>query len=300
LTWRGVALGAHASLTLQHANDSAGREAIAECLTEVARLESIFSLHRPDSAIATLNRTGELADAPGDFRILLAQALSLAERTGGAFDPTVQPLWSLYARHFAKAGTAPEGPSDREVDEARILVGWRHVEINGAAVRLAKSGMAITLNGIAQGYITDKVGAVLRRRGFDHVLVNMGEQLALGPKADGTAWQIGITEPHARSASGAEEAISARIPLSGGALATSETLGTTFDPAFSVSHILDGRTGRPAQAWSSVSVLAPTATLADALSTALAILPAVEAPRLLGSDCRAFLISGHGQGGVWL
>lgn len=112
VTWRGVALGANASLTLVHPDAAAAREAIVACLAEVARLENIFSLHKPDSALARLNAMGELTDVPADLRVLLSQALLISERTGGAFDPTVQPLWSLYAGHFRQIDAAREGPGE--------------------------------------------------------------------------------------------------------------------------------------------------------------------------------------------
>jgi thiamine biosynthesis lipoprotein len=155
--------------------------------------------------------------------------------------------------------------------------------------------MALTLNGIAQGYITDKVGETLRARGFSHVLVSMGEQLALGPKWDGAAWRVGIADPAAP-----EKAI-AEVPLAGGALATSAGYGTSFDRAGRISHILDPRTGRPAETWASISVIAPSATLADGLSTALSVSPRAEGQALLGKlGCRAFAIAEPGSPGNWI
>lgn len=295
ITWRGIALGANVSITLHHEDEVAAHRAIADCLAEVSRLEAIFSLHRPDSAIVRLNTAGELTEAPADLRTLLSLALSIADRSGGAFDPTVQPLWRLYARHFESPWAEPEGPGAALVEETLSRVGWRHVDLNGAGVRFDRPNMAITLNGIAQGYITDKVGEVLRRNGFEHVLVDMGEQLALGPKMDGSAWQVGIAAPRVDNALQARQDVATQFPLSRGAIATSGTLGTTFDPARRVSHILDARTGRPAITVTSVSVLAPSAALADGLSTALAILPASQAPLLVGNDARAVIVTRDGK-----
>ena len=99
VTWRGVALGAPAMLTLQHPNEGEAKYAISACLAEIARLESIFSLHRLDSALVRLNTSGRLDDAPADLRILIAEALLLAARSEGAFDPTIQPLWQFQAQH---------------------------------------------------------------------------------------------------------------------------------------------------------------------------------------------------------
>ena len=164
--WEGIALGAHASLTLQHPDEVAAKSAIAACLEEVARLEAIFSLHRPDSALVRLNACGRLDAAPADLRVLLTEALALAELSDGAFDPTVQPLWALYARHFSSPGADPEGPAPDAIGRAKALIDWRKVEIENAGIRLRDPAMAVTLNGIAQGYITDRVGALLHDRGF--------------------------------------------------------------------------------------------------------------------------------------
>ncbi len=220
--WRGVALGAEATLTLQHYDEVEARGAIAACLAEIARLEMIFSLHRPDSALSMLNRMGRIEDAPHDLRILLAEALHLAAATQGAFDPTIQPLWTLYARHFDDPAADAGGPTAKEISRAQALAGWQDVSIWGSQIVLSRNGMAITLNGIAQGYITDKVGDVLRARGFHHVLVNMGEQLATGPKWDGVAWNVGIVDPTS-AASVIEE-----FPLHQGAVATSGGMGCRF------------------------------------------------------------------------
>jgi len=166
-TWQGVALGAEARLTLQHSDAGAANTAIAACLTEVARLEAIFSLHRKDSALSRLNRVGRIDDAPAELRELLAAAFVLSQLSNGAFDPTIQPLWQLYADYFTTPGATEKGPSPLTIADAAALVDWRKVECNGASIRLASPGMAITLNGIAQGYITDRVGMVLRERGFE-------------------------------------------------------------------------------------------------------------------------------------
>lgn len=294
VTWRGVALGAQASLTLQHPDEAEARAAIGACLAEVARLEMIFSLYRPDSALSRLNGNGVLDDAPGDLRVLLAEALALAEQSSGAFDPTVQPLWALYARHFSSPGADPKGPAPDAIERAKALVDWRKVEIDSGGVRLLKPAMAITLNGIAQGYITDSIGALLQDRGFQHVLVNMGEQLALGPKWDGAAWRVGIANP------AAPESILTELSLSRGAIATSGGYGFHFDPAARFTHILDPSTGAPARQWASVTVIADRAATADGLSTALTVVSAERALAIISRNTRAYLVPAGAENGYWL
>jgi thiamine biosynthesis lipoprotein len=304
-TWRGIALGADASLILQHSDATAAKAAIHACLEEVARLEAIFSLHRPDSALARLNADGVIDDAPADLRLLLAEALAIAARSGGAFDPTVQPLWDLYARHFSRADAAADGPAPDVIEARRRLVDWRKVAMDGATIRLREAGMAVTLNGIAQGYITDKVGDLLRGRGFRHVLVNMGEPLALGPKWDGKAWRVAIADPRAPDRTIGE------LELTGGAVATSGGYGCHFDAEGRFSHLLDPQSGAPARQWASVTVISDRASLADALSTALSVMPEAAWGSVLGPelslsrprpDCLVFRLSpagSPGRGPVW-
>lgn len=293
-TWRGVALGANASLTLQHSDESAARSAMAACLTEVARLEAIFSLHRADSAIVALNANGRLDDAPADLRRLLGDALRLSRETNGAFDPTVQPLWQCYADHFASGNGDPAGPSATVIERAINLTGWRDVVISGSSIVLARPGMAITLNGMAQGYITDRVGDLLRSHGFTNVLVNMGEQCALGPKWNGEAWAVQVSDPNR-----ADRAL-ATLDIASGAVATSSYTGFSFDAARRFSHILDPISGAPARAWNSVTVLAPSASRADGLSTAIAASTAETEWRGVLGTARALVQAAPGSTVRWI
>jgi thiamine biosynthesis lipoprotein len=294
VTWEGIALGAQAKLVLQHSDESAAREAIAASIAEVARLEAIFSLHQADSALFRLNRDGRIDDAPVELRELLAEAIAASQRSDGSFDPTVQPLWRLYADHFANPAASPEGPSLEAIADRLRLVDWRKIEIDGASVAFDGPGMAVTLNGIAQGYITDRVGALLRKRGFEHVLVNMGEELALGPKWDCSTWTVGIANPREPSA------ILTELPLAQGAVATSGGYGYQFDRAGLFTHILDPKTGRPARRWASVTVVADSATLADGLSTALSVVGPEMIPTVLGGRGRAYLVPLGEHGAYWL
>ena len=229
----------------------------------------MFSLYRPESAICRLNRDGRLVAPPLELVALLAEARSFSERTEGAFDVTVQPLWRLYAAHFAQPGADPRGPDEAEHRRAQALVDYRAVETEPAEVRFARPGTAITLNGIAQGYITDRVAALLKDAGMGDVLLDIGEVRALGRHPDGRPWHVGLrwaAEP---------EIVARTVTLSERAVATSAGIASPFEPSGRHHHLFDPATGRPAPGAGQVSVIAPNATMADALSTALAVsLPA--------------------------
>jgi thiamine biosynthesis lipoprotein len=262
--WRGHAMGADARLILLHPDPSVAREAASACAAEIARLEAEFSLFRADSALSRLNHLGRL-DHPGhDLRRLLAEALDFARHTDGAFDPTVQPLWELYAEHFARTpGAIP--PSPEIIAAVKAAVGWRRVGLSAEAITLAP-GTRLTLNGIAQGYITDRVADVLRALGFENVLIDLGEARALGPGPEGTPWSVGVAE---RSGDPALF----RMPVENCALAVSAPAGTVFEPSGRWHHLFDPATGMPASSWRLVTVQTADATTADALSTALAVSP---------------------------
>ncbi|MBM3950696.1 MAG: FAD:protein FMN transferase [Rhodospirillales bacterium] len=271
--WRGQAMGADARLILLHPDQSVARAAADACAAEIARLEAEFSLYRADSALSRLNRFGRL-DHPGhDLRRLLAEALGFAHSTDGTFDPTVQPLWELYAEHFARTSGAI--PSPEAVAAVMAAVGWRRVAFSVEAIALAP-GTRLTLNGIAQGYITDRVADLLRARGFERVLIDLGETRALGAGPRNAPWAVGIAERSGGSAL-------FRIPLEDRALAVSAPAGTVFEPSGRWHHLLDTATGAPASSWRLVAVRAADATTADALSTALAASPPERSRTILGA-----------------
>jgi FAD:protein FMN transferase len=293
-TWRGSALGAFASLTLVHPDRARARRAIEGCITEVARLESIFSLYRPDSALSRLNASGELRNPPQELVELLAFALSVAAASSGAFDPTVQPLYRLHASHAASA--RQEAPSARELEQVLRLVDYRAVAVEPTRIGFARRGMALTLNGIAQGFITDRVADRLRADGFGNVLVDLGEARALGNRADGIAWQGALRDPRN------PDLMLLELPLGDGvgraaSLATSAGDGTRFGDDPRRHHLLDPHTGESANHHASISVSAPRATLADALSTAFFVSPESQFEVLLRRypTVRAYVVDASGH-----
>lgn len=296
--WRGVAMGALASITIAHPDRGAAQALIARSVDEIERLERVFSLYRPDSALSRLNAAGELNDPPQELVELLSFSLALARASGGAFDPTVQPLLRLYFEHFAESGAVPAGPSAVMVAEALQRVGFAAVEVRPDRIRLHRHSAAITLNGVAQGYVTDRVADLLRAGGLDNVLVNLGEGRALGQRGDGQAWRAVVSNPaDPTGGSPLFELSLGDVPGLLPALATSGGYGTRFGADPLMHHLLDPMTGRSANHLTSVTVAAPRATLADGLSTALSVLPITRTDALLLAypSARAWLVDAHGR-----
>ena len=130
MTWRGLALGAVASLQIHHPDRAAAEKLVRRSLEELRRLERLFSLYREDSMLVALNRRGVLEAPPAELVELLGEARRYSELTGGAFDPTVQPLWALYTDHFSKPDADPDGPPAADVKAALVQVGYGNVLVS--------------------------------------------------------------------------------------------------------------------------------------------------------------------------
>ncbi len=251
------ALGAEVVLTAYHRERVVADRALQAAFVALNEIETVLSLYRPESEICRLNRSGGLERPHPDLVQVLSKALEWSARTKGAFDPTVQPLWPLYANN--------KSPGESELDSIRRLINWRQVEVHPNRICLGP-GQAITLNGIAQGFAADRVCAVLRAHGIEHALANTGEFGAVGLKPAGERWNVGIQHPRIADAYLALAGLTDRF------LATSGDYETKFNDDFSSHHIFDPVTGRSPATLASVTVLAPTGLEADALSTAVFVL----------------------------
>jgi thiamine biosynthesis lipoprotein len=280
--WRGAALGADAMLLLHHPEPTTAEALIHAALAEVARLERQLSLYDPDSALVRLNREGALDHPPLDLLRAMNESARFHALTGGAFDVTVQPLWELYAAHFERPGSDPAGPPAAALEKTLARVGQHRVSLAAERIGMAP-GTAVTLNGIGQGYITDRVVALLRANGIAHALVDMGETRAIGGHPDGGPWRVGLDDPFAPGN------VAEQIPLADRAVSTSGGYGTRFDAAGRFNHIFDPGDGSASHNFAAVSVIAPDATMADALSTAFSIM----APPRITEIVRALGIAAH-------
>jgi thiamine biosynthesis lipoprotein len=193
-SWHGEVLGALAELTLWHPDAAFAQRTILRVRREIARFERIFSLYRPDSEISRLNEAGRLMKPSPELRKLVEESQRLGELSGGAFDISVQPLWRLYEAHFWSHSDIQPDIAARARDVAHAVVDFRQIESGAAAIGFARAGMAITLNSLAQGFITDAVADMLRHEGFESAVVDLGEYRAIGGHPDGRPWRIGIRD----------------------------------------------------------------------------------------------------------
>jgi thiamine biosynthesis lipoprotein len=272
IEWTGVSLGAVATIRLAHPDRRTGEALLRRAVAEARRLEAIFSLYRDDTALAELNRSGVLVAPPAELVHLLGLCDDIWRVTDGAFDPTVQPLWRCYADHFVAADADPAGPPPQKLAAAVELVGWSKVSFDRDRITFARRGMGLTLNGIAQGYITDRVVDLLRQEGIASSMVDMGEIRTLGQRPDGRAWQAAVdvvTPQHPT------------LDLVDKAVATTGADGFRFDADGRCNHLFNPATGHCAGPAINLTVVAPTAAVADALSTGFALMDHEAARRVL-------------------
>ena len=259
LQWRERALlGFGTTLWLRAGHASAARAdaGLDAAIAAIRHVERQMSLFEPTSAVCQLNREGALHNPHPDLVQVLQLAQQVSKRSRGAFDVTVQPLWLAWQA----AQRAGRLPTSQELAAARAQCGWRSLAVSPTRIELQKPGMALTLNGIAQGYASDLARAALQAHGIEHALLDTGEWSALGRSPDATPWTLGVANP--RSAT----ALIAKLATDGRAIATSSDAHCSFSADHLHHHIFDPRTGYSPRELASVTVAAPTCTMADALT----------------------------------
>ncbi len=264
LTRTRKALGSKVSIQVSHPDPVLAAEAINAAFEAIEEVEQAMSLYRANSEIVRLNRDSVLENpSPGILRVLRF-AQDLSQKSGGAFDVTIQPMWDLYESCASRSSL----PEPEAVRKRKQSIGWQQLSIREQTIRLSSPDTKITLNGIAQGYATDQAKHALTRAGIKHALIDCGELAPLGNKGASTPWKVGIQHP--RKA----DSFSALMNLETRTLATSGDYETRFSDDFKHHHIFDPRTGQSPAELASASVLAPAAMQADALSTTLMVLGA--------------------------
>ncbi len=261
--WQGYALGAEGQFTLYTDAPARAKRVLDACFAQIRRLEALFSLYDDHSELCQLNRHGFLKNPSPDWQPLLRAIDQVHSQTGGRFDPSVQSLWQAYQAHFKAQPNSKTSPHAAELEDALALTGWQQVSHSEREIRFEQPNMSLTLNGIAQGYITDRIAEILQAAGYGQVLIELGETRALGQHPEQRPWQIGIQDAADR------EQISEVVELENQALATSGGYGSPFSRDGAHHHLIHPKTGLPTTQWQSLSVIAPTATEADALSTGL-------------------------------
>lgn len=258
-------MGTRASVTLIETDSLSAAAKAWAAHRDFARVDSLMSNWTRTSEVARINRAADTTEVVVEAEVasVLEEALTAARDSDGAFDLTVEPL----VRLWGFLGGPKRVPDSTEVAEIMPRLGWRKVHFDPSTrrLRLGAPGMRLDFGGIAKGHAVDAAAATLRAQGVTNALVDIsGNMAALGAPPGSAAWIIGIRDPKDRIP------FLARLTLTGACISTSGTYEQfVAQDGRRYGHILDPRTGWPAQGLTAVTVVAPTARRADAWSTAL-------------------------------
>lgn len=240
-------------------------EALGRAFEEMDRLIALLSRYDDASAVCSLNEQGRLNGLHPEFSRLISRALQFNEVSSGAFDISVEPIVELFRKTLESE--TPVEPTRIEIAEALELVGSRHIEIKSDCVCFKRSGMSISLNGIAKGYIVDAMARVLSECGIDDYLIDAGGDVrSAGTKEGGLPWTVAVQDPSKN------EQYPDLIHLANASVATAGSYEKSFDRSQKFHHIVNSETGLSPQVNLSVSIVAPSAMVADALATGVFVM----------------------------
>jgi thiamine biosynthesis lipoprotein len=318
-------MGTLVSITAVDASRDRIQEAAGRAFQDMDRVVGLLNRYDPDSAVSYLNAEGRIPGPPEELSLVLSQALSYHQASGGAFDPTVQPLVDLFRKAGGRAvgsagkkgapenpvlpstgagshesGTCPGGkgagswrpPSEVQIQEALSFVDASALKLAPRDIRFSRPGMGITLDGAAKGYVVDRMAEVLEAHGLAHFLIDAGGDIrGRGLREDDRPWQVGVRDP------GGQRRLPDVISLGGRAVATSGSYELYFDPEGAHHHLVDAGRGASPRHNQSVSVLAPSALQADALATAVFVMPPDEGLAFIDAflHCACLIVDREGR-----
>lgn len=268
-TWESVEMAAPLRIVCYHADEQHAKNAMTMAVERIRKLNAIFSDYDATSEVRRLCETagsGKKVEVSDDLWRLLELSLSISQQTDGAFDVTVGPLSRLWRR----ARMSKEMPPSWRFEEARRAVGYQWVRMDPAnrTVELLRPGMRLDFGAVAKGYAIDAALEVLRNHGVTSALVDLGGDIGLGdPPPDRPTWKVAVAPLEQ------DQSPSLFVQRSRCGIATSgDRYRFVVIGGQRYSHIVDPRTGIGVTDQSEVTVIAPNATLADMLATAVTVL----------------------------
>jgi thiamine biosynthesis lipoprotein len=261
-------LGSPFEMTVVAKDTVQGNQFINQAIEEVKRIENLISDWIPTTQISKVNQNTGIAPVKVDKEVfeLIERAIKISKLTNGAFDisyASMDKIWKF-------DGSMKEMPTEEAIKNSVAKVGYQNIILNEKeyTIFLKNKGMKLGLGGIGQGYIADKIKALMLSKGCKSGIVNVsGDIFAWGKQPDGKPWTVAIVNPMNKNK------VFATFPLEDSAVETSGSYEkyVTFNGK-RYSHIIDPRTGYPATGVVSVSVFAKTTEIADALATGIFVL----------------------------
>jgi len=259
-----LGMGTFINMTVFHPSKGEAEEAMGRAFEEISRLTAFMTRYESTSYIGHLNGSGLLNQPPAEVMEVLRFSLHYHRLSGGTFDITIKPVVDLYQESF---GVNNRPPSSEALKEAMEKVGSRHLKLTQTSVSFGRSGMEVTLDGIAKGYIVDRAMELLRQQNIQHALINAGgDILVYGGKGEEKPWKIGIQDPWKRN--GHVDVVT----LNNGAIATSGNYEVFFDREKLFHHLIRPNSGSPAPETASVTIRAASCMEADAIATSVYVM----------------------------
>jgi thiamine biosynthesis lipoprotein len=283
-----LVMGSFLSITAIHSSKDEAENGIGLAWAEIDRLSKLLSRHDSTTPVSQLNSTGVLRKAPPEVLEVVARSLYLNKQTNGAFDITVKPLVDLFKDRFGAGKT----PSEAEITALLPRIGSEQIRFAAGDISLARQGMGITLDGIAPGYIVDRVSALLAAKGITNHLINCsGDIRTSGTAAKGKPWTVAIQDP------AKQKAYPELVAMTTGAISTSGSYEVYYDRERMFHHIVTPQTGHSPRTAISVTVKAHSVMDADALATGLMVMPSTDGIRFVDSQpgCECFVVAQDGS-----
>jgi len=259
-----LGMGTFINMTVFHPSKGEAEEAMGRACDEISRLTAFMTRYESTSYIGHLNGSGLLNQPPAEVMEDLRFSLHYHRLSGGTFDITIKPVVDLYQESF-RLNNGP--PSSETLQEALEKVGSHHLTLTKTSVSFGRSGMEVTLDGIAKGYIVDRAMELLRQQNIQHALINAGgDILVYGGKGEEKPWKIGIQDPWKRI--GHVDVVT----LNNGAIATSGNYEVFFDREKLFHHLIRPNSGSPAPETASVTIRAASCMEADAIATSVYVM----------------------------
>ena len=266
-------MGTFAEVSIYSNDEKTAGKAVEEALNEMERMDRIMSNYRNDSELSQLNSKAAKSPVPckGELLDVIEQSLYYSELSGGAFDITVSPIVTIWGFFNEKW----QVPSDKEIERLLPAVSYKNIIINKGndpkkpdTISFKNPQTQVDLGAIGKGYAVDKAFTIVKKYGIQNACINLGGNMyVLGTPPGKDAWKVGVQHPRNRNE------ILGYLELKDEATATSGDYERFFEiKGKRYTHIIDPRTGRPVSDTIAVTVVAPTGTQVDALSTSVFVL----------------------------
>ena len=266
-------MGTIVSITVVDKDTVKAGNSIELAFIEIERINSLMSHYNNQTPVGILNNEGILKNPDTELINILRQSEYYSALSNGAFDITVQPLLELYTTSFQKTG---KPPSEKEIKNILNLVNYQNIIIEETSISFDKTGMKITLGGIAKGYAVDKAIEILKANNIESALINAGGDIRTIGNKGKEDWSIALRNPRD------DQDYITIINLNNKAVATSGDYERYFVDK-TQHHIINPKTGKSALGIISVTILTDKAVDADALATSVFVLGANKGLALIES-----------------